>query len=150
MNIDNSLIVNILTAISKMAGFFLLLLVTFLIGWTPVFMKVNVLIWFSLKEKCWDPVRFSAKKPPPPKIKWMSLIMHEWSCLSMFHLIFRTSVHFFSCVAISDRGGGYVALLSISDHNRNSYKFCSLLLTLSQTKLKKNSPVYTFICQCRV
>ena len=126
----DSLIVHNLAKFQKCV--FLILLVTVLMEWKPVFMKVNVLILSLLKENWWDPVRFSANKDPLPNYNGCPLI--TWVTMFIFvHLIFRTPVHFFFLCREFRQCWCFVAHLSISYLNRNWYN--SLLLTLSQAKL---------------
>jgi hypothetical protein len=83
-----------------------------------VLMKVNVLIWSLLKEKRWDPVRFSAT-PLSQYIKWLSpYYMSDHVYLCSFNIPYISS--FFLCREFRP-GGCFVALLNISYHNRKSY-----------------------------
>ena len=102
---DSLLIVNNLTKISKMPFFLIicLLLVIIFDGMNAsVLMKVNVLIWWLLKEKRWHPVRFSTT-PLPQYIKWLSsYYMSDHVYLCSFNISYISS---FCCVASSDQMG---------------------------------------------
>ena len=67
-----------------------------------VLMKVNVYIWSLLKEKRWDPVRFSTN-PLSQYIKWLSsCYMSDHVYLCSFNIPYISS---FFCVASSDQVG---------------------------------------------
>ena len=102
---DSLLIVKNLTNISKIVFFcffcFFALTCNLFDGMNAsVLMKVNVMIWSLLKEKRWDPVRFSAT-PLSQYIKWLShYYMSDHVYLCSFNIQF-----IFSCVASSKRVG---------------------------------------------
>ena len=99
-----------------------------------------------IESKCFDLVfaerkmmgscKIQCKKSTPPLSQNIMVTLYYMSdhvYLCSFNIPYISSF-FFLCREFQP-GGCFVALLSISYHNRNSYKFCSLLLTLSQTKL---------------